>query len=416
MTQKINDIIAQAKSGDTVNLPAGEIEGPVYINKPLHIVGNNTTIWAKHGSVIEINSAGVTLENLRVELTDGAVTEKAIVANRPASAKNIEVLGCVSGFGAEDGPFDIPRTLTLGEFSSETVNTFTMSINLPAAAVIECNATGLRFSPKQLNAGHNDITITVDRLNSQTFLYAEVLLRSDFIRRIYVMGRPSSTAAAADGTEVFTAPTLSANTAQSYQTAQSEAVLPPTDVVSVDIPAPVCDMPLLEMRKGQRIPIMKYTGGKCELSFSCVKPSGMDIDPYVFLLDENEQAQGDESLVFFGNERSGSGEVIYFPDSGKIEVDFEKISPRVKRITAAYSIYAGDARNNFSLVRAPKITVSANGSEKIVFEMDGLTDETTVVAIELYLYKGEWRISAVGSGFKEGMAKLCNRYGIEVTG
>ena len=175
-------------------------------------------------------------------------------------------------------------------------------------------------------------------------------------------------------------------------------------------------MPVLEMRKGQRVALAQYTGKSCEISFSCVKPAGMEIDPYIFLLDENEKSHGDEGLVFFGNEKSAHGEVTYLSDSGRVIIDFEKIDPRVKRITAAYSIYAGDARNNFSMVRAPKITISANGSERIVFEMDGLSNETTVVAAEIYLYKGEWRISAVGSGFRDGMAKLCNHYGIEVTG
>lgn len=415
MAQNINNMIAQAQAGGILNLPSGEIEGPVYINKPLRIVGNNTTIWAKHGSVIEINSAGVSIENLRVELTDGDVTEITIVSRFPASVKEVEVLGSVSGFGAEDGIFDIPRTLNLGEFSSDAKNTFTMSVNLPTAAVIECNATGLSFSPKQLNAGHNDITITVDSLSSQTFLYTEVLLRSAFIRRIYVTGRPNSTASASNGKAVFRAPDIPFEAAQSIPV-QSAVILPPTDVVTVDAPAPLCDLPVLELRKGQRVPIAQYTGSLCEISFSCVKPSGMEIDPYIFLLDEKEKSQGDDGLVFFGNERSKNGEVTYFPDSGRVIIDFEKIDPRVKRITAAYSIYAGDARNNFSVVRAPKITISANGSERIVFEMDGLTNETTVVAIEIYLYKGEWRISAVGSGFKDGMAKLCNHYGIEVTG
>lgn len=416
MAQNINDMIAQTKAGETLNLPSGEFEGPVYINKPLRIVGNNTTIWAKHGSVIEINSDGIAIENLRVELTDGDITEKTIVARSPASVKNVEVLGSVSGFGAEDGAFDIPRTLNLGEFSSGAKNTFTMSVNLPTAAVIECGAAGLSFSPKQLNAGRSEITITADSLSSQTFLYAEVLLRSAFIRRIYVMGRPGPAAAEANGRAVFTAPDIPAEAERNNEPVQSAVILPPTDVVTVDAPAPLCDMPALELRKGQRVPIAQYTGSVCELQFSCVKPSGMEIDPYIFLLDENEKTQGDEGLVFFGNERSKHGEVTYFPDSGRVIIDFEKIDPRVKRITAAYSIYAGDARNNFSQVRATKITIGAGGSERIIFEMDGLSDETTVVAIEIYLYKGEWRVSAVGSGFRDGMAKLCNRYGIEVTG
>ncbi|MGN0649083.1 MAG: TerD family protein [Oscillospiraceae bacterium] len=416
MAQNINEIIAQANAGGILNLPSGEIEGPVYINKPLRIVGNNTTIWAKRGSVIEINSAGVSIENLRVELTDGDISEKTIVTRFSANVKNVEVLGSVSGFGAEDRVFDIPRTLNLGEFSSDSKNYFTMSVNLPTAAVIECNATGLDFSPKQLNAGHNDITITVDSLSSQTFLYTEVLLRSAFIRRIYVTGRPVSAIPAVNGKAVFTAPDAPFDETQNVTAVQSAAILPPTDIVSVDAPAPLYDMPVLEMRKGQRVAIEQYIGRRCELSFSCVKPSGMEIDPYIFLLNENEKSLGDDGLVFFGNTQSGCGEVVYSADSGLVTIDFDKIDPRVKRITVAYSIYAGDARNNFSMVRAPKITISANGSERIVYEMDSLSNETTVVAAEIYLYKGDWRISAVGSGYKDGMAKLCNHYGIEVTG
>ena len=59
------------------------------------------------------------------------------------------------------------------------------------------------------------------------------------------------------------------------------------------------------------------------------------------------------------------------------------------------------------------MSIRADG-ERVSFLMEGLTAEATVVAMEFYLYKGEWKISAVGAGYKDGMAKLCNRYGIEV--
>ena len=83
-------------------------------------------------------------------------------------------------------------------------------------------------------------------------------------------------------------------------------------------------------------------------------------------------------------------------------------------MTIAYSVYAGDRSKNFSRVRAPRISISADGRERIAFVMDGLADETTVVAVEIYRYKGEWKLSAVGSGYRDGMARMCNRYGIEV--
>ena len=60
-------------------------------------------MWSKHGSVIEVSSQGVTLEGLRVEITEGALSEPAITAKFPVNIRGVEVLGTVSGFGAEDG-------------------------------------------------------------------------------------------------------------------------------------------------------------------------------------------------------------------------------------------------------------------------------------------------------------------------
>ena len=409
MAENINDIIQRTPSGGVASLPSGEFEGPVYITKPIRLVGKGTTIWAKRGSIIEITSRGAGIESLRVELTEGNCDSAAIVSHFPAEVHDVEVAGSVSGFGAEDGAFDIPRTAELGTFAADSVNTFVMTVNVPTDAVIQCDTPGLTFSPCRLSSGRNEITITVDPLGAQTFLYAEVLIKTRFIRRIYVTGRPAADAPTADNRCIYTAPLRM----------QTAAAAPPsggnTDVISVDMPAPVYDMPLLEMRRGQRVALYQYIGGQCRISFSCAsKPSGFDIDPYLFLLDGNERSLGDRGLVFFGNESSENGEAIYSPAGGHMELNLSRMDYRIQKITLAYSIYAGGGSKSFSQVAAPRVTVSAGGRERIRFAMDGLSGETTVVALEFYLYKGEWKLSAVGAGFRDGMARLCSRYGIEV--
>jgi hypothetical protein len=45
-----------------------------------------------------------------------------------------------------------------------------------------------------------------------------------------------------------------------------------------------------------------------------------------------------------------------------------------------------------------------------------LTEETAIVVGELYRHNGEWKFSAVGSGFYGGLAALCVNYGLEVDG
>ncbi len=411
MAENINDIISRTPSGGTAVLPPGEYEGPVYITKPLRLVGKNTTIWAKRGSIIEITAPNAAIENLRVELTEGDTSCCAVTTQHPCEVRNVEVHGGVRGFGAEDIAPDVPRTIALGEFAADKQNTFVMTVNVSVETDIECAMQNISFSPKRLTVGSNTVTIKVSGISAQTFLYAEVLLKSQFVRRIYISGRPVAGIDATTDKVIYTA------TERSMQISSAPVYIEPspvTDVITVNTPAPIYDMPIFDMRKGQRVSLYQYIGNKCELRFTCDKPQDMDIDAYAFLLDSNEKAFGDKSLVFFGNNSSEKGEVIMFPD-GHLEVDLEKADYRLNRIVVAYSIYAGNQSKNFGLVRAPKLTVTSGGSERITYNLYGLNEELTVVAVEIYLYKNEWKISAVGSGIRDGMVKLCNRYGIEVT-
>ena len=68
---ELNDIISHAAPNSEVTLPSGEFEGPLVINKPLRVKGKSTTIWAKKSPVIQITSGGVTIEDIRAEITEG---------------------------------------------------------------------------------------------------------------------------------------------------------------------------------------------------------------------------------------------------------------------------------------------------------------------------------------------------------
>ena len=407
MNNDINRIIDSALPGAEITLPAGEFEGPVIIAKPLRIIGKNTTIWAKKGGVIEIKSPGVSISDIRAELTESSETDCAIKAYFPADAKNVEVLGSVSGFGTEDGFFDVPRTINLGEFLADAENTFSLSVNVPEKTEILCDIREISVSPKTLDAGRNELTITIKGISEKTLLYAEILFKTRFVRRVYLMGKPKADIPAAQNKCIYTAPERDFSQSVPQQTALAES-----DVVSMTNQAD-SELPALEMQKGQRLSLAGYLGSRFSVWFTCEKPVGMDIDAYAFLLDENEKALEDRSLVFFGNESSPNDEVRFFPTDGHLEIDLAKVDYRVKKITLAYSIYAGNANSNFSLVRNPRVSLRTD-YERLSYVMSDLKNETTAVALEIYLYKGEWKISVVGSGYNNGMARLCNSFGIQV--
>lgn len=416
MAETINEIIARTPTGGIAALPAGEYEGPVYVDRAMHIKGCNSTVWAKHGSVIEISAPGVTIEGLRVEITEGALSETAISAQYPTEIRNVEVLGAVDGFGDEDGEAEIPRTLALGELSFNEENTFTMTVDIPAAAVIKCEYPGIRFVPEQLPAGRSEVSISVTGSGSPALVYAEILLCSRVSRRIYLSGRFSADTPAVVGKQLYAAQPVDRSRTQK-QTAPVTAVRSTsTDVITNVGSMPLPDGPVLQLKRGQRVPAAPYIGGKCSVYLTGQKLGNLDIDPYVFLLDENERAVGDGGLVFFGNEQSPDGAVRYNKDDGSVSIDLSMLSQRVKRVSVVYSVYSGSAQKNFSLIRSPMLSLFAQDKERVQFSIDGLKDEVTLVAAEFYIYKGEWRISAVGGGYRDGLVKLCNRYGIEVCG
>lgn len=414
MAMSLDDIISGTPAGGTAALPAGEFEGPVIINKPIRLQGRNTTIWARRGSVIEITTPGVTIEGLRVEITEGASSETAINAKCPANASDVEVLGSVSGFGREDGTWEIPRTIMLGDIPAGGASSFVMTVDIPTAARLVCGGTGISFEPENIPAGRSEVRLTVSGSGSPGLVYTEILVKSQFLRRIYLSGRFTADAPAVRDKRIFEAAHAQRDPV-CVQAAPSPAAVP-TDVITNVGAAPLAEKPLLSLMKGQRVPAGGYVSGEFDISFTGRKLGSLDIDPYVFMLNDRERSPSDGYMVFFGNEISADGAVRYHPNDGHISVDLGKVSPLIKRITVAYSVYSGDSRKNFSLVRDLRVSLCSQGRERVRFDIDGLTNEVTLVAVEIYIYKGEWRISAVGAGYRDGLAKLCNRYGIEVSG
>ncbi len=403
MGGSINDIIANAPAGGTVTLPAGEFEGHLYINKPLHIIGSSTTIWSNHGNVAEIASPNVILENLRLELIGGRIHEYALSSAYPVKISNVEIYGPTCGMGAEDIRFDLPRSLNLGSFAADKINTYMVRMSTPVAAEICCNATGVSFSPTTLLPGDNEVMITVKEIGAAYQLYAPVLVKSLFTRRLYITGKPSAEAEIAVERRLPTEDYCFGSTG-------SELVFPNRSAIDVEPQ----ELPILEIRKLQKISLMPYIGSRCDVFFHCGNPQKLEIDPYVFLLDDTGKSFDSRCLVFFGNRSSPDGSVFHHPESNHVSIDFNKIDMRTKKIMIVYSVYGGNAAMNFSSVRFPVMRLASFGRERIRYSMYNLGNAPTVVAAELYRYGEEWKMSAMGWSCREGLAELCRSYGIEV--
>lgn len=161
----------------------------------------------------------------------------------------------------------------------------------------------------------------------------------------------------------------------------------------------------------------KYDGGK-----------DFDLDASAFLLGAASKVRSDQDFVFYNNSQGGSGSVTYLGDNRtgegegddeQIKIDLSKVPVEVEKIAFTITIYEAQQRNqNFGQVSNAfaRILNETTGEELIRYDLgEDFSIETAVVVGELYRYNGEWKFSAIGSGYQGGLGALCRSFGLETT-
>jgi tellurium resistance protein TerD len=190
----------------------------------------------------------------------------------------------------------------------------------------------------------------------------------------------------------------------------------------------------INLSKGQRIDLTKTNPGLTKvivgLGWDTNKYSGghdFDLDASAFLTDANGSVTQDIDFIFYnnlvhpsggvehtGDNRTGEGE----GDDEQIKIDFSKVPSHVHRIAITVTIHDAESRSqNFGQVSNSFVRVvdEDNNSEILRFDLgEDFSVETAVVVCELYRHNGDWKFSAVGSGFSGGLAALCRNFGLEV--
>lgn len=403
---KIQDSF-DSQAGD-VSLEPGEYEGPLVITRPCTLDGRQSTLWAGSGPVLRIESPGVTVKNLRVEVTGENAAPEARVAIRTSVPDTVlsavEVSGDVSGLSGEAPVWDVPTVLSLGTFAAGKVNSFSFLLHVPADARLSCPLKDIRITPDRLTRGDNRLFVETGEIKDRTIVYGELVVQTGVTRRIYITGK-----AEAGAPEHQAEPPLAGGT-------------PVSEPLIVDVPQELIapsqpDAQVPAFVKGQRIPAGAFQDQIIRVAYDCRGTSRpVEIDSYVFLLAENGKVRGDSDLIFFGNEAGANGEVRVTSNRGKplVIVELEKVEPQVSKIVVSFSIYGDSPGENFSLVTAPAVRLLAGEQERGRFELAGLNLEKTVVALEFYRYKGDWKVQFVGAGYHSGLRTLCESYGVEV--
>lgn len=190
----------------------------------------------------------------------------------------------------------------------------------------------------------------------------------------------------------------------------------------------------ITLKKGEKINLTKGNPGlkniKLGLGWDINNfDSGYDydLDVSIFMVGESGKVERDEDFVFYNNLKHISGAVEHLGDNRtgegdgddeEILVDLKLMPSHIHKIAVAVTIYeAKERRQNFGQVSNSYIRVLNSENEEEILRYDlgeEFSIETAIVACELYKYNGEWKFSAVGSGFEGGLESLCKNYGLNV--
>ena len=408
MSNAIQEQLNIVSANGICKIDTGEYEGPFVIRKPCTIKGTATTLWASSGPILKIEADNVYIKNLRFELTGSAADRVAIdTQNHRVFFDQVEIDGNVIGLEGESD-WIMPKTLNLGEFSSDSESTFWFEIFATSKAKLVSNIEGIEVNVSELNKGLNKIKITTKEFRNNTCIYGELLIKSAFIRRIYISGKVSSeygiqsdkmlfevNGANYDNvTDILSSPIITNN-----QNQGSESIISShNDTISEN----------LVVVRGQRVPIFVSEKIAIEYSF---ETNNISVDPYIFLLKQNEKVINDESLIFFGNNKSLDNAVEL--QDGKAIIDINNLHNEISIVRVVFSIYNEGNKKPATFNDVRKISISVLNNKKCyVFDLSDIKNGESILALDVY--KEDWKIKFIGQNFSKDIASFCNDFGVNV--
>lgn len=190
----------------------------------------------------------------------------------------------------------------------------------------------------------------------------------------------------------------------------------------------------INLMKGQKVDLTKGNPGLTNLLVGLgwdtnqyAGESNFDLDASVFLLGANGKVRSNLDFIYYGNLKHSSGGVEHMGDnltgggSGddeQIKVNLAFVPLDVEKITVAVTIYDAENRGqNFGQVSNAYIRIVDESTHREVMRFnlgEDFSIETSIVVGEIYRYKGEWKFTAIGSGFKGGLKTMCQNYGVNM--
>ncbi|WP_019509261.1 TerD family protein [Pleurocapsa sp. PCC 7319] len=182
----------------------------------------------------------------------------------------------------------------------------------------------------------------------------------------------------------------------------------------------------INLKKGQRISLTKEEPNlkqiMCGLGWDVAPKTGgffggakqFDLDSSVICLDGDKKLTDVKNIIYFGNLRHSSSAIAHQGDNltgaGEgddevINIDLPLIPPSIIYLVFAINIYkCNNRRQDFSMVDNAfvRLVNRTNNKELARYNLSGAEYRgmTGMILAEVYRHNDEWKMAAVGNGFK----------------
>lgn len=430
----IQKLLDEPKGG-VVSLPCGEFEGRFFIRRSCTVNGGGAVLWNSSGPVLIIEADGVSVNNLKVELTADDIPEQQHISvycrGKNASFSEVEVNGSVIGIPEEEQYWGMPKMLDLGRLPAERRESFSVEIYSPVEAEIRCGIYDMKLSQDVLSRGYNNITLTVEKIRSGSIIYGNIFIISDLTgitRKIFISGE----AVGADEPSPQNYMLYSVNREAPYT---YQKMLDELDMVQLAaMPAPDSERVFLteeernpkreeetseeyvKIFSGRRIPLAPREY-RIELLCRGMRMK-LDIDAYLFMLNDKGKVRNNNDMIFFGNMQSRSGSVRYLNDNESGEramfIDFRNIPADVNHMTLLFSIYGDKYWQQFSKLIDGEISCLCENGVHMRMKLEKDIDCRTILACGFERLDGVWELVPSGKGVAMKLPDICKSYGVIV--
>lgn len=191
----------------------------------------------------------------------------------------------------------------------------------------------------------------------------------------------------------------------------------------------------ISLSKGQKVDLTKTNPGLTKvvvgLGWDTNKYDGgkdFDLDASIFAVNASGKVGSDSDFIFYNNPKNANGSIVHNGDNRtgagdgddeQVSVDLSAVPAETEKIAFCITIHDAEARaQNFGQVSNAYVRIlnEGSGAELIRFDLgEDFSIETGVVIGELYRNNGEWKFSAIGSGYKDGLAGLARDYGLQTS-